>query len=333
MIEQDKRTFTMNLQLFNDDKPVVPIPGYDSLGTDITAMLAAENGEIPIDNPAAPVDLTAPVAAPLDPVAPAAPVEPAPVSPPVVDPMNNPIIQQLIQQNQMLQTSMQQQSEMMQKYMQNSMTNNAPQPSPEVMKTPEEVEAEKEAFMARFYENPMGVLNEHTDRATEPLKKELSAYKEREVWNNEVGTMAANAKDFPEFENVRARMSDILFKEMPQLTQTMDKPQALVTAYKLALAEKTPAQVPAATPMQANPADMMKDPNFINQLISNPEVMKMLAMAQAKNIQNNSQQVPPMSPSSGMTNVAPFIKTKANNYDSLEAEIRNDFQQGMLRKV
>jgi hypothetical protein len=330
MIEQDKRTFSMDLQRFAEgDEPTepTPIPGYNSVEGDIRNMLGEPPTGPPAELPA--ID----PAAPVEPAAPAAPVvEPVPAAP-VNDPMANPIVQELIKQNQMMQQSMQQQSEMMQKYMQNSMTNNAPQPTPEVIKTPEEMAADNEAFMARFYENPMAVLNEHTDRATEPLKKELSAYKEREAWNNEVGTMAANAKDFPEFENVRGRMSDILFKEMPQLTQTMDKQQALATAYKLALSEKAPAQAPAATPMQVNPADMMKDPNFINQLISNPEVMKMLAMAQAKNIQNNSQQVPPMSPSSGMTNVAPFIKTKANNYDSLETEIRNDFQQGMLRKV
>jgi hypothetical protein len=334
MIEQDKKPFKMDLQLFNDGPAEPPAePTYSTLEGDIRNMLVetapAEPGAPPVEPPA--VEPGVPPAEPTPPV-----VEPAPAPAPVQDIMNNPIVQQLIQQSQMLQQTVQQQSEMMQQFIQNSMTNNAPQPSPVVTKTPEEIEAEKEQWMQSFYEKgPAAIeemLNSRITAATEPLQKKLSSYEDKEAWNNAVGTMSADSQKYPEFENVRARMSEILFREKPYLMQSGDKVRALVDAYSLAVAEKGFAQPAAAPaqPMQMNMSDMMKSPEFIKQVMSNPEVMKMIAAEQARQIQTNSQQVPPMSPSSGVANVAPFIKDKPQNYNDLESDIKNSLHQGLL---
>jgi len=334
MFIKDKSPFVLDLQLFNEgDEPPVVIPGYNSVEDDVRGLLGEQPPEGEPVAPAAEPPVVDPAAPPVvDPVVePGAPVPPVePEQPPVNDPTFNPVVQELIKQNQMLQQSMQQQSDMMQKLIQNTMTNNAPQPSPEVIKTPEEVEVEKEALMERFYANPMEVLNEFATKATEPLQKKLSAYEEKEAWNESIGTIARDTANFPEFENVRARMSEILFKEMPELLNGVEKTDALAKAYRLALSEKAPVQQQPIAPAQAAPADMMKDPEFIKQLIGNPEVMKMIEMEKAKAIQANSQQVPPMSPSSGVANVAPYIKNAPSNYDEVEGDIKNSLHQGTL---
>lgn len=339
MIEQDKKPFKMSLTLFGDGPTDPPEPTYSTVEGDIKSMLGepapatpAESGvppaEPPVVNPEpAPVE---PAAAPTEPATPPAEPQPAP-APANNDPLANPVVQELMNVVKQQQEAIKQQSEMMQQYLQNSMTNNTPQPSPVVTKTPEEMEAEKEALMERFYANPMEVLNEFASKATEPLQKKLNAYEEREAWNTAIGTMATDTAKFPEFENVRGRMGEIL-KERPYLMQSGDRSKALGDAYAIAMAEKGFTQPAAATvqPMQMNPADMMKNPDFIKQIIGNPEVMKLIAAEQAKAIQSNSQQVPPMSPSSGVANVAPFIKNSPKDYNELEGDIKNSLHQGLL---
>ena len=243
--------------------------------------------------------------------------------------MANPVIQELMGVVKQQQEALKQQSEIMQQFIQNSMTNNAPQPSPEVIKTPEEMEAEKEALMERFYADPISVLSEYSQKATEPLQKKLAAYEEKEAWNNAVGSMAMDTQSFPEFENVRQRMSEILFKEMPYIANGVDKSEALARAYKIVISERPSVQQPAA-PVQQTPEDMMKNPDLIKLIIANPEAMKLIAAEQAKAIQANSQQVPPMSPSSGVANVAPYIQNKPKDYNEVESDIKNSLRQGLL---
>lgn len=330
MIEQDKKPFKFDLQRFAEgDEPVAPT--YGSIEGDLRSMLAEPAPTEPAVPPTEPpvVNLEAPPIEPVvEPVQP--PAEPQPAPAPENDPMANTIVQQLIEQNRMLQQSMQQQSEMMQQYIQNSMTNNAPQPSPEVIKTPEEMEAEKEAFMERFYANPMEALNEFTAKATEPLQSKLRAYEEREAWNSSIADMAGNKENYPEFENVRVRMGEIL-KERPYLVQSGDRIRALGDAYAIAMSERGFVQPSPAQPAQVSPADMMKNPDFIKQITSNPELMKLIAAEQARVIQSNSQQVPPMSPSSGVANVAPYIQNQPKEFgDEFESDLKQSLRQGLL---
>lgn len=332
MIEQDKKPFRFDLQIFAEgDEPSEPT--YNAVEGDIRNMLGeqapVEPGTPPAEPPVVNPEL-APIEPGTEPMEPGTPpVEPQPVPAPVNnDPMANPVVQELMNVVKQQQEAIKQQSDMMQQYIQNSMTNNAPQPSPEVIKTPEELEAEKEALMERFYSNPMDVLNEFATKATQPLQEKLDAYEAKEAWNSAIGEMASNKQTFPEFENVRVRMGEIL-KERPYLMQSGDRSKALADAYALAMAERGQAQT-AAAPVQVNPADMMKNPEFIKQIIGNPEVMKMIAAEQAKMIQDNSQQVPPMSPSSGVANVAPFIKNSPKDYNELESDIKNSLHQGLL---
>lgn len=342
MLRQYESPFKINLQLHADGDGAEPvIPGYNAIEGDIRSML----GETPATEPAPaapevpPAEPTAvePPATPVEPDPAPAASEPAPPAPePANDPMTNPVVQQLMQVIQQQQDAIKQQSEMMQQYIQNTMTNNAPQPSPQVTKTPEEMEAEKEQWMASFYERGPAAVQELIEQsikgATEPLQKKLSAYEEKEAWNDAVGGMALDKEHYPEFDSVRQRMSEILFKERPYLRQSGDIAKSLADAYALALFEKGPAvQQPLATPAQpANPADMMKNQDFIKQLTSNPEVMKLIAAEHAKQIQAQSRQVPPMSPSSGVANVAPYIQNKPTNYNDLESDIRNSLRQGTL---
>ena len=332
MIEQDKKPFRFDLQIFAEgDEPSEPT--YNAVEGDIRNMLGGQApvepgtppAEPPVVNPElAPIE---PGTEPMEPGTP--PVEPQPVPAPVNnDPMANPVVQELMNVVKQQQEAIKQQSDMMQQYIQNSMTNNAPQPSPEVIKTPEELEAEKEALMERFYSNPMDVLNEFATKATQPLQEKLDAYEAKEAWNSAIGEMAGNKQTFPEFENVRVRMGEIL-KERPHLMQSGDRNQALSEAYAIAMSEKGYTQ-PGVASVQTNPAEMMKNPEFIKQIIGNPEVMKMIAAEQAKLIQANSQQVPPMSPSSGVANVAPFIKNSPQDYNELESDIKNSLHRGLL---
>lgn len=336
MSEQDNRLFEIDLQLFAEGEEVPPT--YGGVESDIRALLEepTETAVPPVEG-AEPTE-SAPVAPESDPVPPTeeppaepAPEEAAPTEPVASDPMANPVVQELMKVVQQQQETLKQQSELVQSFMQNSMTNNAPQPTPEVMKTPEEMEAEKEALMERFYANPMDVLNEFANKATEPLREKLTAYEENEAWNKAIGGISADAEKYPEFENVRQRMSDILFKERPYLLNGGDKARALDDAYAIAVSEIAKAAPPVQQPAQyTQPGDALKDPEFIKQILSNPEAMKLIAAEQAKLIQAQGQQVPPMSPSSGATNVAPYIKDKPNNWNELDADIKKSLNQGLI---
>lgn len=353
MIAQDNNPFKMNLQLHalpGEEPPAAPIPGYESLDGDITAMLAGEGAQVPAEPPAAPVvnpgvplvaDPAAPAAAPTEPVVPAEPApaapEPAPTQP--VNPLENPVIQELMKVVQQQQQAIQQQSEMMQNFINTSMTNNSPQPSPQVTKTPEEIEAEKQAFMDRFYENPMAVLDEYAEKkvksATDPLQQKISAYDEDRAWGDAIGTVERDTATFPEFQNVRAKMSDIIFKD-PVTSAAMarlSKPEALAMAYKLAIAENMPApaaQPPVQQPVQQPVQAPMDAAAKVKMLMEDPEVAKLYQIELAKQIESNNQQVPPMSPSSGVSNVAPYIKDTPKDWNELDADIKNSLSQGLL---
>jgi hypothetical protein len=348
--------FDIDLQLFADGEngeESTPLPSYNSIDEDIrnlinepvTESATEPTQELPTEQSAPATEQSVesgteqPTEQPTE-QQPTAPTDQIP-NPVQNDIINNPIVQELIKQNQILQQTMQQQSQLMQEYLQKSMLNNSQQPSPEPIKTPEEIEAEKEVLMDRFYKNPMEVLNEFTKKATEPLEKELRRFREKEEWQTAINDIAANKEAFPEFENIRERMGEIL-KERPYLLQSGDKAKALSDAYAIAIAERgftqptaqtqqlAPAQATQQIAQPVNTAEMMKSPEFIKQIISNPEIMKMIAAEQAKQIRAQSQQVPPMSPSSGVANVAPFIKNKPTNYNELEEDIKNSIRSGTL---
>ena len=76
--------------------------------------------------------------------------------------------------------------------------------------------------------------------------------------------------------------------------------------------------------------EMVNDPNNLQQLISNPEIMKAIAAAQAQTQQQTQQQVPPMATSSGVANAAPYIQNKPNTWNELEEDVRTSLKQGSL---
>ena len=187
--------------------------------------------------------------------------------------------------------------------------------------------------MARFYENPMAVLDEYAEKkvtaATEPLNNELNSFKTEREWNQAIGQIETDAAHFPEFQNVRGRMGEIL-KEKPYLIQSGDKGKALADAYAIAMSEKGFAQpaAPVQQPIQA-PAPM-DAASKVKMLMDDPEVAKLYQMELAKQIQSQNQQVPPMSPSSGVANVAPYIQNSPKDWNELDADIKNSIGQGLL---
>ncbi len=260
------------------------------------------------------------------------PVEQPPVeqAPQVQDPLSNPVVQQLVQQNQLLQQTLQQQQQQMQEFMQKQMTQ-IPQ-QPQIQKTPEEIEAENQALVDELLQNPTEVLNRYVQQAINPLQQEIQGYKQKELLAN-AKQYFANMKDpqtgellHPDYDSVAQRVDQII-QERPFLIQDIDKSvKGLKGAYDIAMAEK----IRNTPPPQPNIQEAIKDPNVLQQLTSNPEIMKMIMAKAAQAQQQVQQQVPPMAPSSGTANAAPYIPNKPESWKDASNVLREKIKQGSI---
>jgi hypothetical protein len=299
--------------------PILNVEGYGAMDDDVRGML--QDDFTPPEQPtgtegAPPTDIDD--ALPIETNTPPMDMPPVETQPNNNDIMSNPLVQMLIQQNQQLMESQ---------------LGNTQQPQAnfvEPQKTAEEIQAEKEAFAQQFqdglFENPLETIDKYLEQKMNPIKQELERYQQKESWDNAVESVRRDTANYPGFDEMSDKISEIL-QQRPHLTNSSNYEEGLKEAYNLAYAEKM-RNAPA--PQQINPADLVKDPNFLKEnVFNNPEVMKMVAMEMAK-MQNQSQQVPPMSPSSGVGTGAPYIKERPATYDDLESDIRAGIKQGIL---
>ncbi|HYE12258.1 MAG TPA: hypothetical protein VEF53_18970 [Patescibacteria group bacterium] len=333
LIKQDKQPFKVNIQLFAEgDEPV----NYNGVEGDVLAMLQAEGNEPLVqptdEQPIQPItepqvqEPQEPSTQPTEPIQ--QPVEPVQPQPP--QPSQNELL--LMQQLQQMQQAMAQQQQQFQQFMQQQ---TMPQQPPQVQKTPEEMEAERQAIVDELLQDPMGVLNRVVQQAVNPLQQEIEGYKQKEVWGTAKSRFAKMVDEttgqplHPDYESVAERMEQIM-QERPGIAMA-DKPLwALKNAYDIAMAEKYRSQPPVVQQPPVSIVDQLKDPNNIKQLISNPDIMKALAAAQAQQQAQLNQQVPPIAPSSGAANAAPYIQPKPQSYNDLDSEVLNALKQGIV---
>jgi hypothetical protein len=290
-------------------------PDYSSVESDVmkyleqqndmsTPMQGSEDNQMPVSNE--PIPQQQPIVQ----------IEPTPQ----VDPMaDNPYFKALADQNAQFQQAMLQQSQNMEKLLQNNYLKQEEKKDLPQEKTPEEIEAENADMIEQFMSNPRDFLNKFVEQTVTPYKQEIDSYKDKMDWDNNVAQFTANT---PDFNDLRGRVVEII-NERPYLLQSGDKQQVLKDAYLLAKSETVQAPQP-----QLNPTDILKDQTFVQQnILGNPEVMKMIAQMQATQIKTNSQQVPPMAASSGVSNAAPYIKQAPRNYDEVENEVLSYLKQ------
>lgn len=314
----------INIQLFAE--PGEPAPTYDNIEGNVLDMLQ-EPQEVPTEPTGGVIDqpIEEPIEQPTEPTEGATepPIEQQPQQPQPPQPSQNEVV--LMQQLQQMQQAMAQQQQQFQQFMQNQMT----QQQPQQQKTPEEVQAENQALIDELLQNPMDVLNRVVNQAVNPLQQELHSYKDKEEWNTAkqyFGKMTEeNGQPLHEqYGELQERVEQLL-QERPGIMNPEKKLLSLKNAYDIALAEKLSQQPPQPSFME-----MVNDPNNLQQLISNPEIMKAIAAAQAQTQQQTQQQVPPMATSSGVANAAPYIQNKPNTWNELEEDVRTSLKQGSL---
>jgi hypothetical protein len=312
----------INIQLFAE--PGEPAPTYDNIEGNVIDMLH-EPQEVPTEPTGEVTDQ--PIEEPIE-----QPTEPTEgtTEPPIDQPIEPPQPSQnelaLMQQLQQMQQAMAQQQQQFQQFLQNQMIQ---QQQPQPQKTPEELEAENQALIDELLQNPIGVLNRFVNQAVSPLQQEIQSYKEKEEWNNAKQYFERMTDDNGQplhghYGELRERVEQLL-QERPGLMNPEKKLLSLKNAYDIALAEKLSQQPPQPSFME-----MVKDPNNLQQLINNPDIMKAIAAAQAQTQQKTQQQVPPMATSSGVANAAPYIQNKPNTWNELEEDVRTSLKQGSL---
>lgn len=188
---------------------------------------------------------------------------------------------QTSQQAKALETQNLQLQQMVQNMLQLQSQQAAQPAAPEVTgPTAEELEASKEAFMERFYDNPEAAIEERARKIAEQmLKTEINPVIEPiKQQQNLQGQVSALAQQYPDFQATIPQMRQLL-SAAPHLEQTLSMEQVYLTAKSLmpavaseapaAAPEATPAapvtpttQAPIADPLEAAKAQLLADPAF-----------------------------------------------------------------------
>jgi hypothetical protein len=143
----------------------------------------------------------------------------------------------------------------------------APAPEPAV-----DLEAQREAFMDKFYENPLQAIQDLVSSQVNPVLQPITQEKQ---FQTDVQAMEGRYSDF---RDLMPAMRDLL-GEMPHLGD-----QGLETLYLVAKGKTAQA---APTPDQ-----LMQDPAFIQQILSNEQIRNQAVQQYMAQRQQTNQQIP-----------------------------------------
>lgn len=157
--------------------------------------------------------------------------------------------------------------------------------------TPEELAAANEAWLERFYENPQKTLQDviantiqsQLDPILAPIMQDREFQQSVQTYSQQV---AALGQKYPDLDQYRPAMQDILNAAQDpssglNLEAILDQDGAMEAIYLMAKGKT--AQPPAPAPVSKTPEELLKDQNFLAQVVNNPEVQKMiLANVQAQ---------------------------------------------------
>lgn len=181
------------------------------------------------------------------------------------------------QQAQQVQTLMQKIQELESRTTQQAQQNEPPAAEPEAF--------DSEGWFEKFYENPKDALQELFQgtvkdaispqlQALEPVVQHFQQQQERAYWDNKVGEVQQKYSDF---ENYREKAAEIL---QQQPAEFLNLPNAIEAAYLMAKAEVLDAEKASQPKIE----DMLKDPNFLQQLSRNPDLQKIVLKTYSEQI-------------------------------------------------
>lgn len=158
----------------------------------------------------------------------------------------------------------------------------APQVPQVTEPTPEQLEQEKENFMTRFYEDPLAAISELVTKnvtpIVEPINRDREAQEKDKAFNDEVQRVSGKYSDF---NDLVPQMAAVL-EANPELNK-----QGLETVYMYAKANAATAQAPAPTPEQ-----LLQDPQFVQQIMSNPQITSQIVSQYVNQKAATNQQIP-----------------------------------------
>lgn len=143
----------------------------------------------------------------------------------------------------------------------------------------DDIEQMKADFMESFYDDPKtaieSILDSMFQSKVQPIIEPIS--KERE-WNEQVQTLSHK---YPDFQTMVGPMQELL-QEMPELAQ-----HGLEKVYQI-------AQRSNAAQQAVSPEQLMNDPQFLQQVMSRPDVQKQFLSQYLQDKQGTQQQAPVM---------------------------------------
>jgi hypothetical protein len=141
-------------------------------------------------------------------------------------------------------------------------------------------------------------INKTIDERTSPAIQKVEQYEIREAWGDATAKFQTEHPDMEEFiDGIRDYVHE------RKLGNARNPEQVLQDAYYHAKGMK---YQPAQTVQQPTPADLMNDPNFINTLMGNAELVNKIIQQHASGVLQSQQQIPKPIDSSA-SGVAPAI--------------------------
>lgn len=176
-----------------------------------------------------------------------------------------------------------------------------PKEEPEVQVNEADLEAQKEAFLNKFYEDPIAFMNELNKKAearaeeiakkmVEPIYKEREAAQKQQEWNIRATQFKEAHPDMPEYTQ---HMVDFL-SENPEIA---DKENAIELAYNYAKGLKY--QAPKSHD------ELLNDPEFVQKIISNENIKNEILKATAAGIKKGNP--PPVISGNAATGGKPVV--------------------------
>lgn len=154
------------------------------------------------------------------------------------------------------------------------------QQEPDAGPTPEELAQENEAWLERFYENPMeqvqALAEQIANEKMKPLLEEREQYQKQQQVTQSIDQFKQSHPDMQEYVQDMVQ----IFGQMPELEQ---HPQALEIAYKMAKGNKLDT-VPQSID------GYLKDDTAIDNLLSNEQIKNKLV----QKLMNERQTSPPV---------------------------------------
>lgn len=172
-----------------------------------------------------------------------------------------------------LETANQTYMNLLQQHTQTQATNDTPE---QTGPSPEDMEQIKADFMDKFYDNPLsaieGLLENMFQTKVQPIIEPIT--QERQ-WNEQMKELSGKYEDF---SNMIGPMRQLL-DDMPDLAQ-----HGLDAVYQLAKR--------ATPPPQPGPEQLLNDPQFVQQMMQNPDIQKQFLSQYVQEKQGSQQQAP-----------------------------------------